>query len=81
MDKKSVVVYSTSTCPYCNMAKEFLKEHKIDFKEVDVGVDQEAAKALVEKTGQMGVPVIEIEGKFIIGFDKEKVMEALGIKE
>jgi len=76
-----VKVYSTNTCPYCVVAKEFLKDHKIEFEEVNVQEDQEAAREMVAKTGQMGVPVIEINGKIIIGFDKEAVKRELKIKE
>jgi glutaredoxin 3 len=76
VDKK-VKVYSTSTCPYCTMAKDFLKEQNIEFKSIDVGTDQEAAKEMVKKSGQMGVPVVEIDGEVIVGFDKVAIMSAL----
>ena len=76
MDKK-VKVYSTSTCPYCTMAKDFLKEQNIEFESIDVGTDQEAAKEMVKKSGQMGVPVVEIDGEVIVGFDKVAIMNAL----
>jgi len=79
-DKPKVVVYSTPTCPYCVAAKDFLKENKIEYKEIDVSKDMKAAEEMVEKSGQMGVPVIEIKGQIIIGFDKEKMRKALGIK-
>ncbi len=72
-----VKVYSTPTCPYCHMAKSFLKENNITFTDVDVAADQKAAKEMVEKTGQMGVPVIEVNGKFIVGFDKEALKREL----
>jgi len=74
---KNVKVYSTSACPYCRMAKDFLKEQKIEFEDVDVGSDSEAAKEMVEKTGHMGVPVIDIDGEIIVGFDKVAMMKAL----
>jgi glutaredoxin 3 len=76
VDKK-VKVYSTSTCPYCTMAKDFLKEQNIEFESIDVGTDQEAAKEMVKKSGQMGVPVVEIDGEVIVGFDKVAIMSAL----
>ena len=76
MDKK-VKVYSTSTCPYCTMVKDFLKEQNIEFESIDVGTDQEAAKEMVKKSGQMGVPVVEIDGEVIVGFDKVAIMNAL----
>jgi glutaredoxin 3 len=74
-----VKVYSTPTCPYCHMAKSYLKEKSVAFTDVDVAADQDAAKMMVEKTGQMGVPVIEINGKFIVGFDKEAIKRELGL--
>ena len=77
---KTVKVYTTSTCPYCNMLKTFLKEKNIPFEEVDVGRDRIAAKQMVDKTGQMGVPVIEIDGKIMVGFDKEAISRELGDK-
>jgi len=78
---KNVIVYSTQTCPYCHMAKDFLSEHKVKFRDFDVGKDQKAGAEMVKKSGQSGVPVIDIEGKIIIGFDREAIAEALGIKE
>jgi len=63
------------------MAKDFLKEHKIEYEEIDVSQDRDAANEMVEKSGQMGVPVIEIDGEIIIGFDKEKLKKLLEIKE
>lgn len=78
---KKVRVYSSENCPYCVHLKDFLKEHDIKFEEVDVGKDQEAAMEMVNKTGQMGIPVIEIGDKIIIGFDKEEIKKELGIKE
>ncbi|MDD3083452.1 MAG: glutaredoxin family protein [Candidatus ainarchaeum sp.] len=73
----SIIVYSTSTCPFCNLAEEWLKEKKIVFQKINVGIDQEKAKEMIEKSGQMGVPVIDVEGIIIIGFDKPKLEEAL----
>ncbi|MBS3176437.1 glutaredoxin family protein [Candidatus Woesearchaeota archaeon] len=77
---RKVVVYSTPNCPYCHMAKDFLKEHKIKFEEINVAEDQEAAEAMVEKSGQQGVPVIDIDGEVIVGYDKESIAKALKIK-
>ncbi len=77
---KKVVVYSTQTCPYCDMAKDFLKENKIAFRGVDVGADSAAAQEMMDKSGQMGVPVIEVDGKIIVGFDREALKHALGLK-
>jgi len=72
-----VKLYTTPICPYCVSLKEFLKEHNIEFEEIDVSRDQEAAKEMIEKTGQMGVPVVEVDGEIIIGFDKEKITKIL----
>jgi glutaredoxin 3 len=74
---KKVKVYSTPTCPFCIRAKQFLKESAVSFEDVDVSMNQEAAEEMIKKTGQMGVPVIDIEGEFIVGFDKEKIKKAL----
>ncbi len=76
----NVKVYSTSACPYCTAVKGFLEENKIEFEDVDVSQNQESMEMIVEKTGQMGVPVIEIDGEFVIGFDRQKIVELLNIK-
>ncbi len=75
-----VKVYSTPTCPYCHMLKEFLNQKKVEFDDIDVAADHDAAKEMIQKSGQMGVPQIEINGKLIVGFDKpaiEKELEKL----
>ena len=72
-------VYSTPTCPYCKLAKNFLKEHDIAFTDIDVSTDTAASEAMIKKTGQMGVPVIEIGDETIIGYDEKKLRKALGI--
>lgn len=74
-----VTIYSTPTCPYCKMAKAYCAENNVAFNDVDVSVDDKAAQEMIEKSGQMGVPVIDIDGKIIIGFDKEAIKEALGL--
>lgn len=76
-----VKVYSTLTCPWCVKAKNFLKEHNIKFEDYDVSSDEEKRKELMEKTGQMGVPVLDINGETVIGFDVEKIKNLLNIKE
>ena len=76
---KQVKIYSTPTCPYCKMAKAFLKENNVEFTDINVADDEAAAKEMVDKSGQMGVPVIDIEGEIIVGFDKGKLKKALGI--
>jgi glutaredoxin-like YruB-family protein len=75
-----VKVYSTPACPYCHMAKDFFKENKIEFEDIDVSQDHEAAQEMIEKSGQMGVPVIDIDGKVIIGFNVPAIKEALKLK-
>jgi len=78
MDKK-IKIYSTSTCPYCIRAKQFLKENNIVFEDVDVSVDRGAASEMIEKSGQMGVPVLDIDGEIIVGFDKARIAQVLGL--
>ena len=72
-----IKVFSTPTCPYCHMLKDFLRDKKVEFEDIDVAADHEAAKAMVEKSGQMGVPQIEINGKIIVGFDKPAIEKEL----
>jgi len=79
MEKNNILIYTTSICVFCKKAKEFFKEHKIDYKEVDVGNNAKAAQEMVNKSGQMGVPVIDINGKIIVGFDKALLMKELKI--
>lgn len=76
----NVKVYTTPTCPYCHMVKQFLKQHNVEFEEVDVSKDVKRAEELVKKSGQMGVPVTEIDGKIIVGFDKDALEEAIKTK-
>jgi glutaredoxin-like YruB-family protein len=76
---KIVKVYSTLTCPYCVRLKEFLRDNNISFEDLDVGDDEKAAKDMIAKSGQMGVPVIEIDGEIIVGFDRERIQQALGL--
>ncbi len=73
-----VTVYSTNTCPYCVMAKDWLKKKGIAYKEVDVGSDAKAAEEMMDKSGQMGVPVIDFGGKIIVGFDQRALIAAAG---
>ena len=75
-----VKVYSTPTCPYCVMAKDFLKEHNIEFQEINVAEDEKGREEMVSKSGQLGVPVIEINDKIIIGFNQEAVKKELKIE-
>ena len=75
--KPKVTVYSTQACPYCHYAKDFLKENKVAFEDIDVSKDRKKAQEMIEKSGQMGVPVIEIGDKIIVGFNKEEIKKAL----
>lgn len=75
-----ITVYTAPTCPYCHKLKNFLESNKIQFKEIDVSKSHEAVEQLVEKSGQIGVPVTEIGGEIIIGFDVQKLKEKLEIK-
>lgn len=77
--QKTVKIYSTPTCPYCVMAKNFFKENNIKFEDFNVADDEKARNEMIEKSGQMGVPVININGKILVGFDKEAVKKELGI--
>lgn len=76
---KSVIVYSTPTCPWCIRLKQFLKENNILFLDWDVSVDQAAADEMIKKSAQMGVPVLDIDGQIVVGFDKDKIKHLLGI--
>jgi len=74
-----VRVFSTTTCPYCVTLKEYLKDNNIVFEDIDVSQNEKAADEMIQKSGQMGVPVIDIDGQFMVGFDKEKISELLKI--
>jgi glutaredoxin 3 len=74
-----VVVYSTPTCPWCVRAKDYLKNAGIEFEEKDVSVDVQAAREMVKISGRMGVPVLDIDGNVVVGFDKNKIDELLGL--
>ena len=76
---KNITIYSTSTCHFCQMAKEFFKSHNIAYTEYNVGNDAEKRNEMVELTGQLGVPVIRIGDEVLVGFQEGKVAEMLGI--
>ena len=76
-----VIVYSTQTCPYCHTLKAYLEDNQVAFEDIDVAVDEKAREDMVKKSGQMGVPVTDIDGQIIIGFDRQKISELLNIKE
>jgi len=75
-----IKVYSTPTCPYCHMAKQYLAENNIEFEDIDVSANQAAAQEMINKSGQMGVPVLDINGTIVIGFNKQKISELLKIQ-
>lgn len=77
--KHKVKMYTTPTCVYCGMAKKFFTENKVEYSEVDVAKDRAAAGEMIEKSGQMGVPVIDVDGKIIVGFDRPALKQALGL--
>ncbi len=76
---KNVKVYTTPTCPWCMMVKQFLKENNITFEDIDVSRNRAAAEEMIAKSRQMGVPVIDIDGQIIVGFDRERIKQSLGI--
>jgi len=78
---KKVKVYSAPWCPWCRRTKEWLKSKNIAFEEVNVDEDRKAAEEMVKKSGQTGIPVTEIDGQIIIGFDRPKLAKALGVSE
>lgn len=73
----SVEIYSTPTCGYCNMAKDYFREHNVQFVDYNVAQDQRKAQEMVHKSGQMGVPVININGKIIVGFNQALIEQTL----
>ncbi len=75
---KKITIYSTPTCHFCNEAKKYMKEHNIAYTEHDVASDIEQRKIMVDKSGQLGVPVIDIDGKILVGFEVDKFAEAVG---
>jgi glutaredoxin 3 len=77
---KKVTIYSTPTCHYCNLAKEYFDENKVKYESFDVASNLEKRKEMMEKSGQLGVPVILVGDEVVIGFDKPLLAELLGIK-
>ena len=75
-----IIVYGTAACPWCEKVKDFLKEKNVEFEYIDVGDDKEKAKEMIDKSKQMGVPVIDIDGEIIVGFDVNKLKELLKIE-
>lgn len=81
-DKKQprVILFTTPSCKYCRTAKGYLRQQGIKFRDVDVSRDQAAARDMVRRSGQQGVPVIDIGGKIVVGFDRPKIDQLLGLK-
>lgn len=73
----TVTVYSTPTCTYCKRVKAFFEEHKVPYTDFNVSEDEEKLREMIEKSGQMGVPVIDVDGEIIVGFDEPRLRRAL----
>lgn len=73
-----ITIYTTPTCVYCKVAKEYFQKENLDYREIDVVTDDAAREEMVEKSGQMGVPVIDVNGTILVGFNKKELEEALG---
>lgn len=76
-----IKIYSTPTCPYCHLLEDYLRSHNIAFESFDVSKDKKALKELQQKTSSLSVPVIDIDGEIIVGFDKPKIDKILKIKD
>lgn len=76
---KKVQIYSTPTCHFCNMAKDYFKENNVSYEEYNVATDMEKRREMMDKSGQMGVPVIYIDNQMVLGFDKPKIQQLLGL--
>ena len=76
----AVTIYTTKECPWCKKTKAFFKANKVKYTEKDVGADQKAAKVMIEKSGQQGVPVTDVDGKIVVGFDEAKLKKLLKLK-
>ena len=72
-----IKIYSTPTCPYCEMVKEYFKELNLEYEDYDVTQDEKAQEEMIAKSHQLGVPVIDIDGTIIVGFNKEAIDKAL----
>ena len=76
---KKVTIYSTPTCHYCHMAKEYLAEHNVPYEEYNVATDLLKRKEMMEKSGQTGVPVIDVDGEMMVGYNQAALAKALGL--
>jgi len=75
----NIIVYTTPSCPYCYQLKDFLGKNKIEYKEIDLSSNQKIAEEIVQRSGQMAVPIIEIDGEIMVGFDEKKLKGKLNI--
>jgi glutaredoxin-like YruB-family protein len=80
-NQKKVIIYTAVWCPWCKRTKQFFDEHGVKYEERDIEKDPKNAEEVVEKSGQMGIPVTDIDGEIVVGFDKERLSELLGIRE
>lgn len=80
MKAKNVLIYTTPTCIWCARTKEFFKQNNVTYKEINVAGDSKAAQEMIKKSGQVGVPVIDIDGQIVVGFNQERLKKLLGIK-
>ena len=76
---RRIMVYGTPACPYCVKAKQFLKDNSIVFEDIDVSLNEDKADEMIKKSGHMGVPVFDIDGEIILGFDQGRIKKTLGI--
>ena len=76
-----IKVYSTKFCPYCVSLKQFLKQNDIQFEDIDVTEDPKIQEEMIEKSGQMGVPVVDVDGEIVVGFNRDKLIQLLDIKK
>ena len=75
--ERRIIIYGTSACPYCIKAKQYFKENGIEFEDIDISTQPDKVKEMFAKSNQMGVPVLDINGQIIVGFDKDKIDAAL----
>lgn len=75
----TVKIYSTPSCPYCVTLKNYLKDHGVNFEDIDVSKNEEALEEMIKSSDQMGVPVVDVDGQIVVGFDKEKINKLLSL--
>lgn len=75
-----IITYTLSWCPHCKALKDFLKSNKIEFEDIDMEANEDIAEDIIERTGQSGFPILEIDNEIIIGFDKDKIIKILEMK-